>query len=388
MSYLIINAGSSSLKFKLFDHQHNLLSSGLIDSIHDHPRFTADGGAAVTLPATGYVHALEHTINYLFTHQQIKDLQDIQAIGHRVVHGGETYKTPVRLTPTVIKKLQDLIPLAPLHNPANLEAIQACEKLFPNCPQVAVFDTAFHQTMPPRAYLYGLPYDLYTEHHVRRYGFHGPSHQYVSTQAIKLLKKDHSKIVTCHLGNGSSITAVHNGESVDTSMGFTPLEGIPMGTRSGSIDPGIFNFFFNQLAATPAQVDTLLNKKSGLLGISGVSADMRDLYALWQKQDPRALRTLELLTYQIAKYIGSYAAAMNGLDAICFTGGLGERAFYVRAMVCDYLTFLGVKIDPAQNEANATFISTPQSPVKVLVIPTNEELQILLATVETLASEL
>ncbi|MFO0780615.1 MAG: acetate kinase, partial [Candidatus Gracilibacteria bacterium] len=294
-------------------------------------------------------------------------------IGHRVVHGGEQYRDSVRITPKTIATIQKLAELAPLHNPPNLKGILACKKLLKKAPQIAVFDTAFHETLPEKAFIYALPYELYTRHGIRRYGFHGTSHKYVSEQAAKILKKKNLKIVSCHLGNGSSVAAIMNGKSVDTSMGLTPLEGLPMGTRSGDIDPAIIFHLLKQHKKTPEQIETMLIKEAGLKGISGISSDVRILLSSVRKRNKRAELTFEVLCYRIAKYIGSYAAAMNGLDAIIFTAGIGEHAYYLRSDICKYLGFLGVKIDEQNNKKNALVVSAKTSTIKVLVIPTNEE---------------
>jgi acetate kinase len=322
--------------------------------------------------------ALKFSLEMLVTKKVLKSLNEIKAVGHRVVHGGEKYRQATLITPKVQKVIKDLCELAPLHNPPNLAGIKSCQKLLAGIPQVAVFDTAFHQTMPEKAYLYALPLDYYKKLGIRRYGFHGTSHEYVSQETIKLLQKKSSKIVICHLGNGSSITAVINGKSVDTSMGLTPLEGVPMGTRSGDLDPAIVLHLLEQHNIKPEEVSTILNKKSGLLGLTGISSDVRTLYA--KATNPKVKRAFQILTYRIAKYIGSYAAAMNGLDAITFTGGIGENAWYLRQDICDYFKFLGLELDPKKNKKNAQEISTNKSKIRVYVIPTNEEKQIAIET--------
>lgn len=320
--------------------------------------------------------ALHIALKLLLQQKIITSLHQIDAVGHRVVHGGEKYRRATIINKNIMAAIQKFSNLAPLHNPYNLAAIRACKKLLPKTPQVAVFDTSFHQSMPKKAYLYPLPYHFYTKLGIRRYGFHGTSHSYVAEKTIQLLKKRQSKIVICHLGNGSSITAVKNGKCIDTSMGFTPLEGIPMGTRSGDIDPAIVFFLIKKLKLPPTKIEEILTKKSGLLGLSEISSDVRDLWGAVKKGNARAKLTLEILAYRTAKYIGAYAAAMNGLDAISFTAGIGENAYYLRKTVCDYFSYLNLKIDPVKNKKNAVSIHKKGSRVKVFVIPTNEEIKI------------
>ena len=315
----------------------------------------------------------------------IASLDEIGAVGHRIVHGGEKFAEATLLNDEVIKEIEACNDLAPLHNPANLIGINACKELMPNVPMVGVFDTAFHQTMPEKAYLYGLPYEYYEKYGVRRYGFHGTSHSFVSKRAAEILQKkpEDLKIIVCHLGNGSSITAVKYGKSVDTSMGLTPLEGVPMGTRSGCIDPAILEFIANKENLTLAEVTSVLNKKSGVQGLSGVSSDFRDLGDAMDAGNPRAKAAIEVFCYSVAKYIGAYTAAMNGVDAIAFTAGVGENDGVVRALVGEYLGYLGVTIDPEKNKVRGEecIISTEDSKTTVLVVPTNEELAIARETV-------
>jgi acetate kinase len=289
-----------------------------------------------------------------------------------VVHGGEKYTSAVKITPDVKKTIKDLIDLAPLHNPANLEGIYASEKLLPGIPNVAVFDTAFHQTLPEKAYMYAIPKEYYSKYKIRRYGFHGTSHKYISEETHKLLKTKKAKIITCHLGNGSSLSAIVNGKCIDTSMGFTPLEGVTMGTRSGTIDPAIILYLIKKENLSAGKIDEILNYKSGILAVSGISSDLRDIWAKAQQKNKNALFTLEYLAYNIAKQIGAYAAAMNGIDAITFTAGIGENAWYLRKGICEYLNFIGVKLDSAKNKDSKIQISARQSKVKVFVVPTNE----------------
>lgn len=331
--------------------------------------------------------ALEFSLKKILEQKILKSLKEIKAIGHRVVHGGEKYRVATVVTPNVQAEIERLCALAPLHNPPNLSGLIACKKLLPHAKQIAVFDTAFHQTMPEKAYLYALPLECYTKHHIRRYGFHGTSHKYISAETLKLLKqssnkttKSRSKIITCHLGNGSSLAAIVNGKSIDTSMGFTPLEGVPMGSRSGDIDPAIVLHLIEQHKMQPAEIAKMLNKQSGLLGLTGISTDVRTLRA--NQKNPKVARAFQILCYKIAKYIGSYAAAMNGFDAITFTGGIGQNAWYMRSEICHYLTHLGLQLDPTKNKKNATEITRAKSKIRVFVIPTNEEKQI---AIETLA---
>ena len=315
----------------------------------------------------------------------VKSMDEIDAVGHRLVHGGEKFNKSVIITDELIKEMEVLTPLAPLHNPANLMAVRACQPIMPNTPMVGVFDTAFHQTMPPKAFLYGLPYEAYKEHMVRRYGFHGTSHMYVSQRALTKLDmpKEDTRIITCHLGNGSSISAIKGGKCVDTSMGLTPLEGLMMGTRSGDMDPAIVGFIAEKENLTAAEVINICNKNSGVLGLSGISSDFRDLVEAAAAGNDHAQTTLEAYAYRVGKYIGAYAAAMNGVDAIVFTAGIGENAIPVREKVVSYLGYLGVTLDKEANgvRGEEIVISTPDSKVKVAVIPTNEELAICRETV-------
>lgn len=347
MIILVVNTGSSSLRFQLIQKNGwKIVKQGYIDRIKNHEQ--ALKNVLVRLP-----------------------IKNVCAIGHRIVHGGNIFTKTTKITPAVLKKIEKLTPLAPLHNPPGLAGIRAAQKFLPHIPNYAVFDTAFHQTMPEKAYAYALPRNLIKKYDIRRYGFHGTSHKYVSHEAIRLLNKKNSRIVTCHLGNGSSITAILNGYSVDTSMGFTPLEGIPMGTRSGDIDPAIIPFLQKHEKMSAKKIDTMLNYESGLLGLCG-KWDMRDIWARAKKGDRSCLTALGLYCYKIAKYIGSYAAVLNGLDAVVFTGAIGENAWYVRNDVCSYLAHLGILINQEKNRKNDVEINTPKSAIKVFVIPTNE----------------
>jgi acetate kinase len=364
MEVLVINSGSSSLKLTLFKKAGKLLKKAdiLVDRIG--------------IDSKNHTEALTKSLDLLKKKKIIKDIKQISVIGHRVVHGGEKYKEPTKITSQVIKDIKSFSKLAPLHNPANLEGILACKKILQNIPQVAVFDTAYHQTIPKKAYIYGLPYNFYSKHHIRKYGFHGTSHKYVVNEAIKMMKKKNARIVSCHIGNGTSITASLNGKSIDTSMGFTPLEGVIMGTRSGSIDPAIIFYLADTLKMPIKKIQHTLEYESGLKGISQISSDMRDIYGKSLKEDSRAIFTIDILSYQIAKYIGSYTSILGGIDAIIFTGGIGENAFYIREKSCNYLSHLGMKIDKKKNKKNKILISDKKSKVKVFVIHTDEALQI------------
>lgn len=385
MKILIINAGSSSLKFQIFETDGSekklvLLYKGLIDEIgKSTSRYREDFGnksAENSCAIKNFDEGIRFIIKKSQEHKIIKNLDEIKAVGHRVVHGGEKYSQPIIITAEVEKDIQKLSLLAPLHNPANLAAIKSCRKIFKKIPHIAVFDTAFHQSMPEKAFLYALPYSYYQKMKIRRYGFHGTSHKYVSRETIQLLKKKQSRIVVCHLGNGSSLIALKNGESIDTSMGFTPLEGVPMGTRSGDIDPAIIFHLEQTLKISSQAISDILNHKSGLLGLSEMSSDMR---TLWGKNEEKgAKRAMSVLAYRIAKYIGAYTAALNGLDALTFTGGIGENAWYLRSEICKYFGYLGLILHTQKNRENKVEIHDAKSKIKVYVIPTNEEKQMAL----------
>ncbi len=392
---LVINAGSSSLKYQLIDMEdESVIAKGLVERIGiEHSvikhKPTGKDPAQIEKPIGDHVEAMAAVISALTDkeHGVIEDLSSIKAVGHRVVHGGEKFSGSVIIDDEVMEALKDNIELAPLHNPANIMGIEACRKIMPDVPMVGVFDTAFHAKMPREAYLYGLPYEAYTKYKVRRYGFHGTSHSYVSKKAAQILKKDIKdlKIITCHLGNGSSIAAVKGGVSVDTSMGFTPLEGLVMGTRSGDIDAAIVPYLMDKMGMTIEKTISYLNKQCGVLGLSGVSSDFRDLWEAADTGNERAKIALEVFCYKIKKYIGSYAAAMGGVDVITFAGGIGENDGPVRKMACEGLEFLGVKIDVAFNHAlrgREAIISTPESKVVVMIVPTDEELVIAQDTCE------
>lgn len=394
MIILCINSGSSSIKYQLFNMDGEIcLAKGLLDKLNmakSSLSHEAIGKAKyeIETDSLDYESALELAIDALLdpNHGVINSIGEISAVGHRVVHGAEKFSKSTIITEDVEATIRECFPLAPLHNPPNLMGFLACKRILPNIPHVAVFDTAFHQTMPEHAYLYAIPYRLYTEYSIRRYGFHGTSHRYVANRASQLLCQslEALKIITCHLGNGCSIAAVSKGKSVDTSMGLTPLEGLVMGTRSGDIDPALVFFLMNRLGMDFQQVDNLLNKESGLLGLSGKSRDVRDLLKASENGDRRSKLALMVFCYRVRKYIGAYAAAMGGLDAVIFTAGIGENAVQLRKDICEDLEFMGIDFDPEKNksEEREKFINTENSKVKVLVIPTNEELLIARDTLE------
>jgi len=399
MKVLVVNSGSSSIKYQLFDMtDESVLAKGLVerigisDSIINHypsgrePVITHQDIPNHRVGIKLMMDALLHS-NY----GVIKDISEIVAVGHRVVHAGEKFSDSVLLTDEVMDALKECIELAPLHNPPNILGIEVCKELMPGVPQVGVFDTAFHQTIPECAYLYGIPYKFYKKYKVRRYGFHGTSHKFVAQRAAKILEKslEELKIITCHLGNGSSITAVKNGVSVDTSLGFGTVAGIIMGTRCGDLDPAIIPFLMDKEKLTVEEINKIIYKESGFLGLSeGISSDKRDLRERANQGDERAIRTISVFTYGIKKYIGAYAAAMGGVDVIVFTAGIGENSKETRAEACEGLEFLGVKIDPEKNKVRAkeAIISNNNSRVKVMVIPTNEELMIAKDTAEISAN--
>ncbi len=389
MNILVINCGSSSLKYQLIDSQtETVLAKGLCERIGiDASAIThqpKDGDKVKTLvEMKDHTDAVAQVIAKLTdeTVGVVKSLDEIDAVGHRIVHGGEKFAKSVIITDEVYKAIEECNDLAPLHNPANLIGVDSCKKLMPNTPMVAVFDTAFHQTMPAKAYLYGIPYSYYEKYKVRRYGFHGTSHDYVSERVGQLLGKDRKdlKIIVCHVGNGASVSAVKNGECVDTSMGLTPLEGLIMGTRSGDIDPAVISFLAQKEGKTAEQIVNILNKESGVLGLSnGLSSDFRDLAQAAEDGNDIAKTALETWAYRVAKYIGAYTAAMNGVDVIAFTAGVGENNIPARTMICQYLGYLGITINEEANNTRGEEIeiSTPDSKTKVWVVPTDEELAI------------
>ena len=398
MNVLVINCGSSSLKFQLINAEtEKVLAKGLCERIGIDGRLTYQpaGGekekSDLAMPT--HTEAIQFVIDALTNEKTgvVKSLDEIGAVGHRLVHGGEKFASSVVITDEVKKAVEECNDLAPLHNPANLIGVAACEKLMPGTPMVAVFDTAFHQTMPEKAYMYGLPYEYYEKYKVRRYGFHGTSHRYVSRRACEFLGVPYEKqrIITCHIGNGGSITAIKDGKSIDTSMGLTPVEGLMMGTRCGDVDAGALSFIMEKENLDAHGLSSLVNKKSGVMGISGVSSDMREIEAAIAQGNERAKLALQMYDYRIAKYIGAYTAVLGGVDIIVFTGGVGENQTVTRATVCRQLEFMGVKID---EELNSTIhgkeadLSVPESKVKVVVIPTDEEYMIASDTQEILSN--
>lgn len=392
MNILVINCGSSSLKFQLIDSEtEGVLAKGLCERIGIDGRlvYQPEGKEKETsdLDMPTHKQAIQFVLDALTNEKSgvIKSLKEVGAVGHRVVHGGEEFASSAVITEEMLAAVESCNDLAPLHNPANLIGIRACQELMPGVPMVGVFDTAFHQTMPEEAYIYGIPYEYYEKYKVRRYGFHGTSHSYVSKRAAEILGKDYNsmKTIVCHLGNGASICAVNNGKSVDTSMGLTPLEGLIMGTRSGNLDPAIMEFLAKKENLDIDGVMSVLNKKSGVLGVSGVSSDFRDLEAAAEEGNKRAQLAQKVFVHNVVKFIGAYAAVMNGVDTICFTAGLGENDKKIRKAICDYLTYLGIEIDDEKNaiRGEETVISTKDSKVTVMVIPTNEELAICRETV-------
>ena len=389
MKILVINAGSSSLKYQLMDPTSGeVFAKGLCERIY------IDGKLTHKVPATGlkverdipmptHSEAIEAVLSILVDPEYgvLKSTDEIDAIGHRVLHGGDKFVESCIIDEACKQAIRDCIPLGPLHNPANLMGIEACEKAMPGKPQVAVFDTAFHMTMPPKAYRYAIPTKYYTEDHLRRYGFHGTSHRYVSQRVCEYLGVDPAgkRIITCHVGNGGSISAVKDGKCIDTSMGLTPLEGLMMGTRSGDVDGGAVTFIMDKEGLAPSEMSNLLNKKSGVAGVTGVSSDMREVIAAAHEGNPRCRLALDMYAYRVKKYIGAYAAAMNGVDIILFTGGVGENQADMREAFCNGLDYLGVSLDKAKNNTvrgDEAIISTPDSKVTVCVIPTDEELMI------------
>ena len=388
MNILVINCGSSSLKFQLIDMTTEAVQAkGLCERIGiDGSRivYTPAGGEKMTIesPMPTHTEAIKLVLDCLTNAEYgvIKSLKEINAVGHRVVHGGEKFASSTIITDEVIKVIEECNELAPLHNPANLIGINVCRELMPGVPMVCVFDTAFHQTMPKKAYLYGLPIKAYTDYKIRRYGFHGTSHSFVSKRVAEFLGKpvEDLKTIVCHLGNGASICAVDGGKSVDTSMGFTPLAGLVMGTRSGDIDPAILEYYANKEGLTLSEVTTVLNKKSGMEGLTGGKSDFRDLEEGYEAGDQACIDAIEVFCYNVARFVGAYAASLNGVDVIAFTAGIGENSGFVRGKICEYLGYLGITIDAEQNSKRGEdiIISTPDSKVTVCVIPTNEELMI------------
>jgi acetate kinase len=397
MKILVLNCGSSSIKYKLFEMKSKeVVAQGGIEKIGMKGSFlklTLPNGQKVMLEGEILEHraGIEYILGVLLSEKYgcINSLEEIKAVGHRVVHGGETFNSSVLITKEVIDMLNECIELAPLHNPPNLKGIYAIQEFMPNTPQVSVFDTAFHQTMPDYAYMYGLPYSLYEKHGIRRYGFHGTSHRFVSKRACEFLDIPYKeqRIITAHIGNGGSITAIKNGESIDTSMGMTPVEGLIMGTRSGDIDPGVISYIMEKENMGTKGISTLLNKFSGMLGISGVSSDMREIETAINNGDERAILGMNTYCYRIKKYIGSYAAALEGVDVLVFTGGVGENQASMRSAACKGMEFMGIELDENLNKSahgREMLISKPGSKVKVVIIPTDEELTIARDTLEIL----
>ncbi|MCK9502000.1 MAG: acetate kinase [Lascolabacillus sp.] len=397
MKILVLNCGSSSIKYKLFEMESKeVIAQGGIEKIGMKGSFlklTLPDGQKVMLEGEILEHraGIEYILGVLLSEKYgcIKTIDEIKAVGHRVVHGGERFNSSVLITDEVIDMLNECIELAPLHNPPNLKGIYAIQELLPGTPQVGVFDTAFHQTMPVYAYMYGLPYSLYEKYGIRRYGFHGTSHRYVSRRACEFLgvPYEDQRIITAHIGNGGSVTAIKNGKSIDTSMGMTPVEGLIMGTRSGDIDPGVISYIMEKENMGTKGISTLLNKFSGMLGISGVSSDMREIEEAIEGGNKRAIMALKTYCYRIKKYVGSYAAALGGVDILVFTGGVGENQASARKAVCENMEYMGIELDEELNDsarAKEVVISKPTSKVKVLIIPTDEELTIAKDTVEIL----
>lgn len=388
MKILVINCGSSSLKYQVLNMDGEILmAKGLVErigmdgSVITHEKIGEDKWVN-EVPMESHKEAIKQVLDAIVDpdHGVLSDMSELGAVGHRVVHAGEKFASSVMITPEVIAALEECVDLAPLHNPPNLLGIEACQELMPNTPMVGVFDTAFHQTMPPESFIYAIPYEMYTKHGIRRYGFHGTSHKYVAQRAAELLNNnlDEMKIITCHLGNGASVSAIKYGKCIDTSMGFTPLEGLVMGTRSGDIDPAIVTYMRQKENLEQGQANEILNKKSGVLGISGISSDFRDIEAAAEEGNERAILALKVFAHKVRFYIGAYIAEMNGVDAIVFTAGVGENDIGMRDIICNNLGNLGIKLDVVKNKVRGQemIISRDDSPVKIVLIPTNEELMI------------
>ena len=400
MIILVLNCGSSSVKYKLFDmSKQEVMAQGGVEKLGlpgSFLKFTLPSGEKVVLEKELPEHnvAIQFILSTLTDNKYgcLKSLNEIDAVGHRVVHGGEKFSSSVRITNEVIGKVVECIDLAPLHNPPNLKGIRAMDAIIPGIPQVAVFDTAFHQTMPDYAYMYGLPYSLYKKYGIRRYGFHGTSHRFVSQRDCDVLGVPFEKqrIITAHIGNGGSITAIKDGKSIDTTMGLTPVEGLLMGTRCGDVDAGALSFIMDKEGLNAAGLSDLINKQSGVMGLSSISSDMREIEAAIEDGDKKAILTMNVYNYRIKKYIGAYAAALGGLDLLIFTGGVGENQWSTRTAVCREMEFMGIKLDEAKNDhmrGKEMVISTPDSKVTVMVVPTDEELTIAKDTLEILSKE-
>ena len=388
MKILVINCGSSSLKYQVLDMDGEILmAKGLVErigmdgSVITHEK-TGEDKWVNEVPMETHKEAIKQVLDAIVDpdHGVLSDMSELGAVGHRVVHAGEKFASSVMITPEVVAALEECVDLAPLHNPPNLLGIEACQELMPNTPMVGVFDTAFHQTMPPESFIYAIPYEMYTKHGIRRYGFHGTSHKYVAQRAADLLNNnlDEMKIITCHLGNGASVSAIKYGKCIDTSMGFTPLEGLVMGTRSGDIDPAIVTYIREKENLEQGQANEILNKQSGVLGISGISSDFRDIEAAAEEGNERAILALKVFAHKVRFYIGAYIAEMNGVDAIVFTAGVGENDIGMRDIICNNLGNIGIKLDVVKNKVRGQemIISRDDSPVKIILIPTNEELMI------------
>lgn len=388
MKILVINCGSSSLKYQVLDMDGEILmAKGLVErigmdgSVITHEKSGEDKWVN-EVPMESHKEAIKQVLDAIVDpdHGVLKDMSELGAVGHRVVHAGEKFASSVMITPEVVAALEECVDLAPLHNPPNLLGIEACQELMPDTPMVGVFDTAFHQTMPPESFIYAIPYEMYTKHGIRRYGFHGTSHKYVAQRAAELLNNnlDEMKIITCHLGNGASVSAIKYGKCIDTSMGFTPLEGLVMGTRSGDIDPAIVTYIREKENLEQGQANEILNKQSGVLGISGISSDFRDIEAAAEEGNERAILALKVFAHKVRFYIGAYIAEMNGVDAIVFTAGVGENDIGMRDIICNNLGNIGIKLDVVKNKVRGQemIISRDDSPVKIILIPTNEELMI------------
>ena len=395
MKILVINCGSSSLKYQVIDMtDKSMLGKGLVErigmdgSILTHKKTGLDDKLEVKAPMASHSDAIGHVLKALVDPKfgLVKDIKEIGAVGHRVLHGGEKFTQSCLVDEACKQAIRDCFPLGPLHNPANLMGIEACEQLMPGVPQVAVFDTSNGMTMPPESYIYPLPYEYYEKYGVRRYGFHGTSHRYIAIRAAAMLGKklEETSVISCHLGNGASVSAIKNGKCIDTSMGLTPLEGLEMGTRCGDIDPAVATFIASKEGLSPEEMDTIMNKKSGLLGVSGVSADSRDVEVAAGQGNKRAQLALDIFKHRVKHYIGAYLALMNGADAIVFTAGIGENSITTRANICKDMEFFGIKLDPELNNVRGEerIISTKDSKIKVLLIPTNEELMIAMDTYE------
>jgi acetate kinase len=388
MKILVINCGSSSLKYQVLNMDGEILmAKGLVErigmdgSVITHEKIGEDKWVN-EVPMESHKEAIKQVLDAIVDpdHGVLSDMSELGAVGHRVVHAGEKFASSVMITPEVMAALEECTDLAPLHNPPNILGIEACQELMPNTPMVGVFDTAFHQTMPPESFIYAIPYEMYTKHGIRRYGFHGTSHKYVAQRAAELLNNnlDEMKIITCHLGNGASVSAIKYGKCIDTSMGFTPLEGLVMGTRCGDIDPAIVTYIRQKENLEQGQANEILNKKSGVLGISGISSDFRDIEAAAEEGNERAILALKVFAHKVRFYIGAYIAEMNGVDAIVFTAGVGENDIGMRDIICNNLGNLGIKLDVVKNKVRGQemIISRDDSPVKIVLIPTNEELMI------------